>query len=217
MSNNAHSDRQRLLKLIVGNTAALKAVEKNKKFADTSRRLREILYLLRGKVLEGLRRLRSGDISFSGLQYIPINKILVVMLAVMSAYLIVGFVGVTVFRRGNAVPSTAKYENKKGPSFTELSPLGYYLDQVTGKEIFNPQRLAQASAAREETSSAEPFAGFKLVGIDWGEHPVALIEDTQAGKTYFVKKGDSVKDMKVMEVLRDRVKIIYYNKLFELK
>ena len=105
----------------------------------------------------------------------------------------------------------------KAPAVT-LKSLALHLDLTAGKDIFNPQRLAlAATAAREEASSSEPFAGFRLVGIDWGEQPVALIEDTQGGKTYFAKKGDTIKDMRVIEVLQDRVKVSYHNKLIELK
>jgi len=217
MANEPHSDRQRLLKLIDGDAATLKVAETKKKLADTSRKLKELLFIAKERTTEALRRLRKGELSFPWPGSLPVNRILAVLLALMSVYLVTRFVGITLFGRGNVVPLASKYEAGKDSSFTELRPLGYYLDQVSGKDIFNPQKLAQASAAREEISSGKPFAGFKLVGIDWGEKPVALIEDTQAGKTYFVKKGDSVKDIKVMEVLRDRVKIIYYNKLFELK
>ena len=218
MANEANSDRQRLLKLIDGDAATLKKIENKKRIAETSREVREFTFLLKRRTSEVFCRLRKGDISFSWLRSFPVNKVLAVALAVMSAYLIVSFIGVTIFKKGSILPATSKYEQQKASSYTELRPLGYYLDLTAGKDIFNPQRLAlAATAAREEASSSEPFAGFRLVGIDWGEQPVALIEDTQGGKTYFAKKGDTIKDMRVIEVLQDRVKVSYHNKLIELK
>jgi hypothetical protein len=218
MANEAGSDRQRLLKLIDGDAAALKKIENKKRIAEASREAREFAFLFKRRAGEIFCRLRKGDISFSWLRSFPVNKVLAVVLAAMSVYLIVNFIGVTVFRKGSVVPATSKYEQQKSSSYTELSPLGYYLDQTAWKDIFNPQRLSlAATAAREVASSSEPFAGFRLVGIDWGEQPVALIEDIQGGKTYFVKKGDMVKDMRVIDILHDRVKVSYYNKLIELK
>jgi hypothetical protein len=217
MANEPHSDRQRLLKLIDGDAATLKVAETKKKIADTSRKLKEFLFLAKERTAEALRRLRKGELSFPWPGSLPVNRILAVLLALMSVYLVVRFAAITLFGRGNVVLLASKYEAGKDSSFTELRPLGYYLDNVTGKDIFNPQRLSQAGASRDESPSAQLFAGFKLVGIDWGEKPVALIEDTQAGKTYFVKKGDTVKDIRVTDVAQDRVTIIYNNKMIELK
>ena len=45
----------------------------------------------------------------------------------------------------------------------------------------------------------------------------AMIEDLQHVKTYFVKKGDLIKELTVMDILRDRVIVGFKDQLFELK
>lgn len=216
MANEPNSDRQRLLKLIDGDPATLKRIESKQKIAETSRKIREFAYISKTKAVEAFGRIRQGDVSFSWSKYIPLNRVLAVVLAAMSAYLVLSFVGITVFKKGNTIPSTSKYERARVSSFTELNPLGYYLDEIAGKDVFNPQRLAHIAPIDASTAEG-PVSGLKLVGVDWGEQPIAMIEDTQAGKTYFVKKGDSMKNTRVVEVLRDRVKIFYNNRSIELK
>ena len=98
----------------------------------------------------------------------------------------------------------------------KLSPLDYYLGQIGGKELFNPQRIELLHTKVEIPLEGTP-GELKLVGVDWGGNPVALIEDTKTGKTYFVKKGESVKELTVLEIFRDSVKLRYDNTTVELK
>ena len=69
-----------------------------------------------------------------------------------------------------------------------------------------------------DKSPAEPQAiPLKLVGVDWSSDPVALIEDSRSGKTYFAKKNDSVNDAKVKQIMKDKVVIQYHHQTVELK
>ena len=71
---------------------------------------------------------------------------------------------------------------------------------------------APAAAALGEVPAEKVEAlGLRLVGVDWGEQPVALIEDTRTGKTYFVRRNDSVKDARVKQILRNKVVLGYRN------
>lgn len=57
----------------------------------------------------------------------------------------------------------------------------------------------------------------KLVGVDWSNEPVALIEDSRTGKTYFAKKNDSVSDAKVKQIFKDKVIVQVRHQTVELK
>lgn len=215
MANKKRSDRERLLKLIDGDASTLRTIQKRNTFKVVSTRLKELVFLLKERIRETFRRLIKGEISLSKLNLLSVRMVLVGILSIMIIYLVFDFISAHLLRR-NEIILPAKYVKPKETAFAKISPLGYYLDQIGGKELFTPQRIAPVKA-KGEIFSRESYAGLKLVGVDWGGDPVALIEDTQTQKTYFVKKGDSIKELKVMEIFKDRVKLGYDNKIVELK
>ncbi len=60
-------------------------------------------------------------------------------------------------------------------------------------------------------------AGLRLVGVDWGEPPVALLEDLKTGKTYFAHKNDKIKEARVKQIFKDKVVIVFRGKTVELR
>ncbi len=215
MANKRYSERERLFKLIRGDEDTLKDIQRRKSLEIGSKKLKEFTFFVKQKLLETFCRLRKGEIPFSKPNLLSLNKVLIGILSVMVIYLVFDFVSAILPR--NAIVSPAAYVEEKEASSAKLSPLGYYLDRIGGKDLFSPQRIALVKAKGEISSGSQPYAGLKLVGVDWGGNPVALIEDTQIKKTYFVKKGESVKDLKVMDIFRDRVTLRYDNKVVELK
>ena len=209
-----YSERERLFKLIRGDENTLKDIQRRKSLEIGSKKLKEFTFLTKQNLLEIFHKLRKGEISFSKPNLPFLNKALIGILSIMVIYLVFDFVSAIL--SGNAMVSPANYVKQKEASLAKLSPLGYYLDRIGGKDLFSPQRIALVKA-KAEISSGEPYTGLKLVGVDWGGNPVALIEDTKTQKTYFVKKGESVKELKVMEIFRDRVTLRYDNKVVELK
>ncbi|MCX7927408.1 MAG: hypothetical protein N2606_04655 [Candidatus Omnitrophica bacterium] len=100
---------------------------------------------------------------------------------------------------------------------SNLPELNNYLPAIKQRNIF---RMGKFSQLREETTSGkaqEIKAQYQLVGISWSDDPDALIEDTKLQKTYFVKKGQLVGDMKVEAIYRDRVVLRLGQDLIELK
>ncbi len=59
-------------------------------------------------------------------------------------------------------------------------------------------------------------SSLKLVGISWGNEPLAMIEDSESTRTYFVKKGGEVKGMKVQEISKEKVTLTYEGQEAEL-
>jgi hypothetical protein len=60
-------------------------------------------------------------------------------------------------------------------------------------------------------------AGLRLVGVDWGNPPVALLEDLKSGKTYFARKGDKIKETRLKEIFKDKVLVVFHGKMLELR
>ena len=52
----------------------------------------------------------------------------------------------------------------------------------------------------------------KLVGISWSDNPDAIIEDTKDTKTFFVKIGQKIGDVKVQAIFKDKVVLSYQGK-----
>lgn len=77
-----------------------------------------------------------------------------------------------------------------------------------------------AKTDRQSTPNAnvdESGMGLRLVGVDWSDAPVALIEDLKSGKTYFAKKNDKIKGVRIQEINRDHVNVVYQGKAEELR
>ncbi len=221
MANKRYSERERLFKLIRGDENTLKNIQRRKGLEISSKQLKEFVFFVKQKLLEIFHKLRKGEISFPKLNLLLLNKVLMGILSIMVIYFVFDFAS-GVFLQKEVIYSAQRTTPNHGKpasgqaQMAKLSPLSYYLGQVGGKELFNPKRI-ELIKAKAWASSAEPIANLKLVGVDWGGNPVALIEDTKTQKTYFVKKGESVKDLMVMEIFRDRVRLRYDNKVLELK
>lgn len=211
-----NTDRERLLKLIDGDVGALKEIRKRNTIKAVLRVLNELIYLVKQGTRQTFQKLRKGEMPFPRLNLASLKKALAVILPIMFMYLIFDFIGATLFKKSTIVLSAGNVTPKEA-SITRLSPLNYYLGEMVGKDIFNPERITLAKIKEEAASSSSPYAELKLAGVDWTGEPVALIEDTQTQKTHFVKKGQFIKELKVIEISRDSVKLQYENKIIELK
>ena len=84
-----------------------------------------------------------------------------------------------------------------------------------GHPVVPPQNAVPAAAEKSYEDTAG--AGVRLVGVDWGEPPVALLEDLKTGKTYFVKKNDKVRDLSVKQIFKDKVVASFHGRNVELR
>jgi hypothetical protein len=114
-----------------------------------------------------------------------------------------------------------------------LPPVETYLQEVARRDLFNP--VAQPVAPPEgpsvvarqepvkpatptkppETSPLEVLREkaktLKLVGIAWGPIPIVMIEDTASRETSFLKEQDTINQIRIKAIFRDRVVISYGN------
>jgi len=218
MANKRYSERERLFKLIRGDENTLKDIQRRKSLEIGSKKLKEFVFFVKQKLLETFSKLRKGEISFSKPNLPFLNKALIGILSIMVIYLVFDFAsGVFLQKEVRHDAQRTAQDTQRTAQIAKLSPLGYYLDRIGGKDLFSSQRIALVKAKGEVSPKQPTIKEFKLVGVDWGGNPVALIEDTKTGKTYFVKKGESVKESRVTEIFRDRVTLRYDNKVVELK
>ncbi len=122
----------------------------------------------------------------------------------------------------SATEFTASQAAKSDPGFKEIAVMkgvAYYIGKLSGRDIFNRQAKPD-ELAREPVFSAkmaDMTASLKLVGISMSDNPDAMIEDTKLQKTYFVKMGSMVGDLRVDLITKDKVVLKYNKELFELK
>jgi hypothetical protein len=96
----------------------------------------------------------------------------------------------------------------------------YYLEKVRIRDIFKIGKKIASSEGVAKAPSAkltEATQTMKLVGISWSDDPDAMIEDSKAQKTFFVKRGQSIGNVKVQAILKDKVILSMDGEEIELK
>lgn len=92
------------------------------------------------------------------------------------------------------------------PPLQGLRPTEEYLQTMAQQDPF---RVGETPVADQAVSAPPPrdprqvVAELKLVGIAWGDDPVAMIE--QAGQTYVVRPGEPIGEATVKDVFPDHV------------
>ncbi|MFH1691524.1 MAG: hypothetical protein ABIC68_03000 [Candidatus Omnitrophota bacterium] len=151
-----------------------------------------------------------------------VNILLVFLSAGFSLFVIIDFLaGLPRMTNVMRLESDAKKQGIGDVKVEHLQPLAYYLQEITGGNIFDlpvPQAVSQEPEPeplpQELTSLAENLS---LVGIIWSKPPQAIIEDKTDGKTYLVNRGSKVKIARVKEILKDKVVLSYDKQEIELK
>lgn len=129
--------------------------------------------------------------------------------------------------------------NLKKPSHLELKPqegaslagaqqasflkkaASYYLEKVRGRDIFKmgakKSTVAEAPSKGPSSRIIEAAQHLKLVGISWSNDPDAMIEDSKALRTFFVKRGQMIGEVKVQAIFKDKLILSYAGEEIELR
>lgn len=104
-----------------------------------------------------------------------------------------------------------------------LKVASFYLEQVRQRNIFEMGK-AKVIEGEEKTvikrpsdESFDESQYLRLVGISWSDDPDVMIEDTNALRTYFVKRGESIGEFKVEAIFKDKVVLSRDGEEIELK
>lgn len=108
-----------------------------------------------------------------------------------------------------------------GSSLILHKPMDEYLSSMARRSLFHPvtndNNKAQPGAPAVPPGGEDKILGdLQLVGIAWGEYPEAMIRDKNDGRTYFLKKEQQFKGIKVKEISKDRVLVEFGSKSKEL-
>ncbi|MDD5731192.1 MAG: hypothetical protein PHN57_08735 [Candidatus Omnitrophica bacterium] len=148
-----------------------------------------------------------------------INSALFFVLIILTLYFILNV--------SNSVKKISKVEFKIKNAAAEaqilkftsrLKDVHYYSDKVKLRDIFKMGAKVKDTVADVISSkAAEATKDLRLVGISWSEDPDAMVEDTKQQRTFFIKKGQMIGDVKVEDILKDRVVLRYGQELVELR
>ncbi len=154
-----------------------------------------------------------------------INQILALVIAVTLVYFIFNlFISLSKMHKTPnlqfKMPDTVKQVPLKESSL--LRNTSYYLEKVRQRDIFKMGSIGSSSAgdaAKREAISKimELSQNLKLVGISWSDDPDAMIEDTKAARTFFIKRGQMVGDLKVQAIFKDKVVLSYGKEEVDLR
>ena len=103
--------------------------------------------------------------------------------------------------------------------------VSYYLEKMGERDIFQMGAVRKVTGAdgvqteMKVTSDRilDVTENLKLVGISWSNDPDAIIEDTKDTKTFFVKTGQKIGEVKVQAIFKDKVVLSYQGEETELK
>ena len=85
----------------------------------------------------------------------------------------------------------------------EERPKSYYLEEMQGRNLFRAPFFQGGEGGRIDELK-EKIKSFSLLGVVAGEDPQAIIEDKDAAKTYFLKKGESFDGVRVLEIFEGK-------------
>ena len=149
-----------------------------------------------------------------------LNKALLVLCMSLFVYSLSGFIFQDAsIQRLYTQASSKKYSISTEEAEQTPKAFLYYLEMVQRRNVFNPIELAREILEEKvviKKDVSQIIKKFILVGISWSNEPVAMIEDQEKHKTYFLKKGDIIRDMEVKEILDDRVILFYEGSDLEL-
>jgi hypothetical protein len=183
---------------------------------------------LQGRWVFAREKLSTLAKSWSGpLDIKKINSILVLLAVLTGVYFVVS--SFMLAMKFSTLPSfsfkaesSAKLEVLKQAS--QLKALTTYMEKVQSRDIFKIGRqpaadeTAKPDQAEQKAQQESILSKYKLVGISWSDNPDAMIEDIEAKKTFFMKRGQVMSDgVKVQGIFKDKVVLNYAGAEVELR
>lgn len=158
-----------------------------------------------------------------------LNTVIMIVVACLAMYFIVSlYFSVISLMKPPTVKLSAQAAREEKAALSSVSVLkndaSYYARKVRQRDIFKidipfgiAPREEKVAPRAEVPRVIEEIKRFKLVGISWSRDPDAMIEDTVALRTFFVKKGNMIGGVKVEDILKDKVILSFQGEEAEIK
>ena len=103
------------------------------------------------------------------------------------------------------------------PISQNRQPYIYYAEQIKKRDIFeSPLYKKENENPVPQTTVSDITRSLRLVGIVLDKNDEAIIEDLESRQTFFVHKGDHIKDAVVEEIQESKIILLYNNQRVEL-
>ena len=151
-----------------------------------------------------------------------LNGILRLMVVLLGVYLSISLT-LSVLNSGKTIEVEPRSQSGKpvasGQSGSFMKAASYYLEKARERDIFRMgvKKTPESAVKGPSQRIVDATQGLRLVGISWSEDPDVMIEDTKINRTYFLKKGQSVDNLKLEAVFKDKVILSYAGEEIELK
>jgi len=162
---------------------------------------------------------------FKGIVHEPnlkaLNRALMVIAILIFLFSIADFIFQSQgLRRIYQQPQSFKLNilNEQSPG-AKSRPFLHYMEMVRRRNIFSPIAISSAKGAQGvDARLAEMARDLSLVGISFDQGgAVAMIEDGAVPKTYFLKKGDKIRDFTIKDILKNHIVLGFEGKVIGLR
>jgi hypothetical protein len=155
-----------------------------------------------------------------------VNQILIFSIVFLTIYFISNLsFSLTNLKKTPSLKLNIQEATAKAASLQDASSMkaaSFYLEKVRARDIFK-MGMKKPSVTKETTNRGpssrimDATSQLKLVGISWSNDPDAMIEDAKAMRTFFVKRGQMIGEIKVQAILKDKVILSYGGEEIELR
>jgi hypothetical protein len=174
--------------------------------------------------------LKEGLKKGGGLSQIDIKAVNGFLL--LSIFLLVGYLASTVYFSvmeleelpGLKAGLKEGFKTASIPAESVMKAASYYISKINDRNIFKmgsrpvlDEDITDVIIEAPSDTIREMTQHLRLVGISWSSNPDAMIEDTQALRTFFVKRGQMIGEIKVEAIFKDKVVLSYGEQEIELK
>lgn len=151
----------------------------------------------------------------AGAQYLAVFRRIEVInrsLAVVLVLLLGGLVYFTVLGRPSIEKTVRHFprplaRSMKANNHEAFMPSDEYVKMSKQRDIFSREQrpAVEGAAVADKPDAPRTRTDLQLVGIYFSEEPEVIIEDKAEKKTYFLKEGENIKEIKVKSIRQDRV------------
>jgi len=117
--------------------------------------------------------------------------------------------------------SIAKVVVRKEEPLLAQRPYSYYSGEIGKRDIFRPYTKPKPKLppppALKRVTLRELAAGLTLTGIILDRNPQVVIIDNKEKKTYFLNKGQFLKEIKIEDIIKGKVILSYQGERLDLR
>ena len=154
--------------------------------------------------------------------FVVLNKFLILVSIVLLIY--IGYEFLFTHQDVNAIlkepESTSAPQWKEADlkvALPEPKPYTYYTVQIEKRDIFeSPLFNKKADDIKAVTNIPELTKNLKLVGIVLDKTSEAIVEDLDAKETFFLHKGERIKDAVIDDIQENKIILLYGDQKVEL-